>query len=185
MLCRYWDALLYENFQLEVQQKMGKGKRERKQVQPMNMAEIHEVNNKAKKPKTERIEELNDPSVMLKQVGKGMRVFGFNLKVITWLGSRVHACHIGHTQACVGLQERKCFSQNLLRLGLGQKRWDIFRSNCEGLPQKSVTEISNFGSLFLRHLEEPSDQNAENFSDGYLKCMDAPIKISAAAQMPT
>ena len=76
----FWDDLLCDSYQTTVATVLGKGKRERKQVQPLNVRYI-EDEQRAKRAKSSI--DVDEEVSVLQTVGKSTRVYGFNLKVLS------------------------------------------------------------------------------------------------------
>ena len=164
----YWDTLLGSSY-TEHMGTLGKGKRDRKQVNPnlykdlydphsstyaggdedANGSEHEEEDEAGGQPKKRKV----DPSIM---DARG-RICGFSTR------------------------ERKVFKEIFYRRGLWRFRWEDFQQH-PSLRHKSLEEVAAYGSMFLQHIQEELPVDFEAFSDGVPReKLDVKLALSHAA----
>ncbi|XP_047328868.1 CHD3-type chromatin-remodeling factor PICKLE-like isoform X2 [Impatiens glandulifera] len=166
----YWEELLkdcYDGHKVEESNAMGKGKRSRKQMLPVeedDFAGMEDVSSDGednnyeaelsdgetavpvipvvgRRPYKKRARDSMEPIPLMEGEGKSFRVLGFNQS------------------------QRAVFVQILMRFGVGEYDWAEFTPR---LKQKTYEEIKEYGLQFLAHIAEDITESP-TFSDGVPK----------------
>merc|ERR1719400_1839314 len=179
----YWEKLLrhhYEQHQEDVQQKMGKGKRIRKQVNYGDgetganadrdgswQDNLSEYNSDFSMPSDDDggdddFDQNGDPDVALRNRRRGMGRPEKDRPLPPLLA------RVGGNIEVLGFnaRQRKSFHNAIMRYGMPPQ--DAFNSQwlVRDLRGKSEKVFRAYVSLFMRHLCEPGNESAETFADG-------------------
>merc|ERR1712088_620557 len=179
----YWEKLLrhhYEQHQEDVQQKMGKGKRIRKQVNYGDgetganaerdgswQDNLSEYNSDFSMPSDDDggdddFDQNGDPDVALRNRRRGMGRPEKDRPLPPLLA------RVGGNIEVLGFnaRQRKSFHNAIMRYGMPPQ--DAFNSQwlVRDLRGKSEKCFKAYTSLFMRHLCEPGNENSETFADG-------------------
>ena len=179
----YWEKLLrhhYEQHQEDVQQKMGKGKRIRKQVNYGDgetganaerdgswQDNLSEYNSDFSMPSDDDggdddFDQNGDPDVALRNRRRGMGRPEKDRPLPPLLA------RVGGNIEVLGFnaRQRKSFHNAIMRYGMPPQ--DAFNSQwlVRDLRGKSEKCFRAYVSLFMRHLCEPGNDNVETFADG-------------------
>jgi len=147
----YWDGLLGTGYEAHMETQ-GRGKRERKTLNPNLFDDLEE--------EYEGSDAEDDGQRDIDEDGKAMKKRKVDCDVLDARG-RIHG---------FSTRERKTFKELFMKNGLWKHRWKEFQE-FPALKHKPLSEVAEYGELFLRHLEEDPEESREPgyFADGVPK----------------